>query len=78
MMAKVELKYVHSFKDRHGKPRNYLRAPGRTRVALPGLPGSSEFMAAYAAALGDTKERPRTRAGNVSRPYRRLLRLLQL
>ncbi len=53
LMAKIELRYVQAFKDRHGRMRHYLRAPGRDRVALPGLPGSLEFMRAYAEALGE-------------------------
>ena len=49
-MAKIELKYVQAFKDRHGRLRHYYRRPGRKPVALPGAPGSAEFMAAYSAA----------------------------
>jgi hypothetical protein len=37
--------------DRHGKPRFYFRRRGFKRVALPSLPWSPEFMAAYEAAL---------------------------
>jgi integrase len=44
-------KYVHAYLDRHGRPRHYLRRPGRKEVPLPGLPWSSEFMDAYEAAL---------------------------
>lgn len=51
LMAMMELRYVHSFVDRHGVRRHYFRRHGK-RAPLPGLPGSSEFMAAYAAALG--------------------------
>src|SRR5262245_35672303 len=43
--------YVHGFLDRHGKPRHYFRRPGFRRVALPGLPYSSEFMDALAMAM---------------------------
>jgi hypothetical protein len=50
-MTKIRLKYVHEFIDRHGKVRRYARLPGRKRVPLPGVPGSSEFMEAYQAAL---------------------------
>ena len=50
-MSRIELRYVQTFKDRHGKLRHYFRKPGIERRALPGLPGSTEFMAAYAAAL---------------------------
>lgn len=51
-MGKVRLKYVHQFVDRRsGKARFYFRRRGFPRVPLPGLPGSAEFMAAYARAL---------------------------
>lgn len=49
-MAKIELPHVQSFKDRHGKARHYYRRKGFARVKLPGLPGSTEFMKAYAIA----------------------------
>ena len=45
-------KYVQGFVDRHGRPRFYLRAVGFKRIALPGLPWSPEFIAAYEFALG--------------------------
>jgi integrase len=41
------LKYVHEYRDRLGKLRRYLRRPGEKQIALPGEPGSPEFMAAY-------------------------------
>jgi integrase len=50
-MTHLRLQYVHEFRDRHGKVRRYFRRPGFKRIALPGLPGSAEFMAAYQAAL---------------------------
>jgi hypothetical protein len=46
-------RFVHGYLDRHGKPRHYLRRPGRKAIALPGLPWSAEFMAAYAVALNE-------------------------
>lgn len=49
-MSRIRLKYVDHFKDRHGVVRYYFRRPGGKRTALPGLPGSAEFMAAYKAA----------------------------
>ena len=52
-MANLPLKYVQQFVDRHGHPRFYFRRLGFKRVALPGMPGSSEFMAACAEA-GET------------------------
>lgn len=50
-MARLNLRYVNSFHDRHGRTRHYFRRAGRKAVALPGLPGSTEFMDAYQAAL---------------------------
>ncbi len=45
-------KFVQAFIDRHGKARFYFRRAGSKSVALPGLPWSPEFMAAYELALG--------------------------
>ena len=50
-MAQITVKYVQAFVDRHGKVRHYFRKQGSPRVALPGLPGSTEFMDAYKLAL---------------------------
>jgi integrase len=50
-MTRIRLKYIHQFRDRKGNLRRYVRRPGMRRVPLPGLPGSPEFMAAYAAAM---------------------------
>jgi integrase len=44
-------KYIHAFVDRHGKSRFYFRREGSRSTALPGLPWSPEFMAAYESAL---------------------------
>jgi integrase len=61
---------VKAYVDRHGKARHYFRKPGCKPVALPGLPGSDEFMGAYSAALANTPRVEiaaiRTRAGSVS------------
>jgi integrase len=71
-MTQFRLKYVHEFRDRHGKVRRYVRKPGTTkRVPLPGLPGSEEFMQAYQAALAAPATRAdigaaRTKHGTVS------------
>lgn len=51
-MATVKLAYVDAYKDRHGKQRFYYRRFGR-RIALPGLPGEADFMAAYAQAAAE-------------------------
>ena len=50
-MARIRLRYVNEFTDRHGKVRYYFRRPGSRSVSLPGLVGSTEFMDAYAAAI---------------------------
>jgi integrase len=50
-MTKLRLQYIHEFRDRHGRVRHYFRRRGFKTVPLPGLPGSSEFMSAYQAAL---------------------------
>jgi integrase len=51
-VSRIKLRYVHQFVDRNGHARFYFRRRG-VRKTLPGLPGSTEFMAAYAAALTD-------------------------
>jgi integrase len=53
-MTRFRLKFVHEFRDRHGKVRRYFRRLNSTRVALPGTPGSIEFMSAYQSALDGT------------------------
>lgn len=55
-MARLELKYVKAFKDRHGKLRHYFRRKGYRVVALPGNIGSAEFMDAYTDAAGNRDE----------------------
>jgi hypothetical protein len=40
-------RYVNGFVDRHGKARYYFRRAGFKKVALPGVPWSPDFMAAY-------------------------------
>ena len=55
-MTSIKLPYIQEYRDRHGKARRYFRRPGFKGVALPGTPGSPQFMAAYEAALGT--ERP--------------------
>lgn len=61
-MTDIPLPYIHSFRDRHGRMRYYVRRKGQKKAALPGLPGSKAFMEAYQAAVGS--EPPKvTRAG---------------
>jgi integrase len=67
-LASLRLKYVHAFKDRHGKPRHYFRRPGQKRVPLPGLPGSAEFMEAYQAALAGETAPPLEIGASRSKP----------
>jgi enterobacteria phage integrase len=50
-MARLRLRYVNEYRDRHGKVRRYFRRPGARAIPLPGLPGSVTFMQAYQAAL---------------------------
>jgi hypothetical protein len=53
-MTKIRLQFVQSFVDQHGKPRFYFRRRGSKRIPLPGIPGSTQFMQAYEAALNAT------------------------
>jgi integrase len=57
-MARIKLRYVNEFIDRHGKVRFYFRRPGSRSVKLPGLPGSIQFMDAYQAALATVAPPP--------------------
>jgi integrase len=54
---RVKLPFVKAYRDRHGKWHRYFRRAGQQSVKLPGEPGSSEFHAAYAAALADQPQR---------------------
>jgi integrase/recombinase XerD len=69
-MARLRLQFVNSFRDRHGRVRHYFRRPGSKAVALPGLPGSAEFMEAYQMALAGAPMRDigasRTKAGTIN------------
>ena len=46
-MRKPLLPFLHAYSDRHGHRRYYFRRKGFRKVALPGAPGSIEFMDAY-------------------------------
>ena len=50
-MTKIRLPYVNEYKDVRGKVRRYFRRRGFKHIALPGIPGSEEFMQAYQAAV---------------------------
>jgi integrase len=55
-LAKLELRYVDNYRDRHGRRRYYFRrARHMPRIALPGRPGDPEFMEAYAVACAATE-----------------------
>ena len=58
-------KHVHGYIDRHGKARFYLRRKGCARVALPGLPWSPEFMAAYQDAMTSEASKPAPSARHI-------------
>jgi integrase len=50
-MTHIRLKFVQSWVDQEGRVYHYFRRPGYSRVRLPGLPGSAEFLVAYQTAL---------------------------
>lgn len=57
-------RYCQGIEDRHGKFRWYYRRPGFPRIALPGLPWTPEFMAAYEKATnGEKLEIGKSRSG---------------
>jgi hypothetical protein len=64
------LSFVHSFRNRHGTLVHYFRKRGCKIVRLRGLPGSSEFMRAYEAAIGNVEPivigADRAKAGTVA------------
>ena len=72
MKKRKNPKYTHEFTDRGtGKPRYYLRVPGRKLVPLPGLPWSPEFMEAREKAIKEEWGAPqlgasRTKAGTMN------------
>lgn len=70
-------RYCQGFEDRHGKFRWYYRRPDFPRVALPGLPWTPEFMAAYEKAakgeklaIGKTRSAPGTVSALVASFYK--------
>lgn len=56
---RVHLPYIQAYTDRHGVRRHYLRRRGHRNIALPGQPGSPEFVAAYQAGMAESKPAPR-------------------
>jgi integrase len=69
-MTRIKLDFVHEYRDRHGKPRYYFRRRGHKQIALKGIPGSAEFMAAYERALSGSQPKEiganRTKPGTVN------------
>jgi len=73
-MAVIKLKFVNSFANRDrkdGRVRYYFRRRGEKAIPLPGVPGSEEFMAAYAMALAAIPHPPeigasRTMPGSIN------------
>jgi enterobacteria phage integrase len=55
-MTVMRLAFVKEYTDRTGKMRRYFRKRGCKTVALPGAPGSPEFMRAYQTAMGSKPE----------------------
>lgn len=70
-MTRIKLKHVDRFTDRHGSARYYFRRGKGARIALPGQPGSTEFMEAYQAALAGAElpkvAKQRGEAGTIDR-----------
>jgi hypothetical protein len=57
-MTAMGIAFVKEYTDRTGKLRRYFRKRGRKPVALPGAPGSPEFMKAYQMAMGSRPVQP--------------------
>src|SRR5260370_27319195 len=69
---RVRLNYVSEARDRHGNVRCYVRVPGRRKVRLCAMPGTSEFMEEYQTAVasaGDTSQRQTAEAKRGSFRY---------
>jgi len=62
-MTAVRLKYIHGFRDRHGKPHYYFRYRGK-RWPIP-APGAEGFATAYDALLARIKANPLLVGSNV-------------
>jgi hypothetical protein len=57
-MTVMRIAFVKEYTDRTGKLRRYFRKRGRKPVALPGAPGSPEFMKAHQMAMGSRPVQP--------------------
>ena len=77
-MGKREVAFVHlhTYRDRHGKPRAYYKPAGSKGIPLPLPVGSPEFLSAYAKAVdGEKLERAKAKTPTVKDTFRDLLRL---
>jgi len=67
---RLRVRYVQAWVDRDGRVHHYFRRASYPRLRLPGLPGSTEFMAVYRAALDGARTEigasKRSKAGSVS------------
>ncbi|MEZ5822302.1 MAG: tyrosine-type recombinase/integrase [Xanthobacteraceae bacterium] len=70
---RVRLKYLSEDVDRHGNVRCYVRAPGKRKVRIRSLPGTSEFMEEYRAAIATATEAPPRQAAEAKRGSFRFL-----
>jgi integrase len=52
-----KLRYLKSYRDRHGRERHYFRRPGSPPIPLPGEHGSKAFMDAYWALMDNAPTR---------------------
>jgi integrase len=59
----LALPYVKRYRDSGGVLRHYFRKRGHKAVALPGVPGSADFMTAYQDALGEPAPQRGSRQG---------------
>jgi hypothetical protein len=57
-MSVMRLAFVKEYTDRTGKMRRYFRKRGCKTIALPGAPGSPEFVLAYQSTMGGTSTQP--------------------
>jgi integrase/recombinase XerD len=73
---RVRLKYVSEDLDRHGNVRCYVRVPGKRKVRIRALPGTSEFMEEYQAAVATAGSAPPRQASETKRGSFRYLCVL--
>lgn len=68
------MKYVKSYRDRHGRMRHYFYRLGKPQVPLPGDPASAEFLAAYNAALAASGPVRENRTKRIEHTLRGMIR----